>query len=78
MEGVKFLLFTLASRSLLLPSLACLTGLNPSIRNPSISYVSFAASIAVTIAVSGCRFWLPFCTAKSQCCMILPDENELR
>jgi hypothetical protein len=35
--------------------------------------VHFAVSIAVSIAASGCRFRLPFCRAKSQRGMILPD-----
>jgi hypothetical protein len=34
--------------------------------------------VAASIAVSGCRFycrfWLPLRRAKSQCCMILPDQ----
>jgi hypothetical protein len=32
----------------------------------------FAVSIAASIAASGCRFWLPFCRAKSLSDILLP------
>jgi hypothetical protein len=64
---------------------------SPSVRNSSIRFNPwipkfaipqfphlFAASIAVSIAASGYRFWLPFGKAKSHCSTILRDQNKLR
>jgi hypothetical protein len=40
--------------------------------------VHFAASIAASIAASGCRFWLPFCGAKSFDDILLSDWKRIQ
>jgi hypothetical protein len=52
-------------------------------RGPPIDSAKFFFSIlpllvAVSIAASGYRFWLPFGKAKSYCSTILRDQNKLR